>query len=201
MAAVTNYGFKLAGVSIPENTNNLKVILDSGDNSSSYLLYKDTEGHYSNSDNDALDLSDTKLATETVTVTDSPVILNAELNTIFGDYYNGAGVTVNGVWLYWNNGDHGYTGISNDVGYVVRPGQSGWEVCAYDLTSQNYPVLAGNYTVEVYSGTQMSDNLTIHSLSENDIGDEYNITIAAVTVSESFIEAYQIVHHIYEGGK
>ena len=192
------YGFKLTGVTIPENTTAINAVISDGTTPSEYTLTGDITNGFSGTD---ISATCTGIATDAQTIVDTSVTLEIDWQDCPVTFPDGTNFDNKPLWLV-TIGGHECEYVSADGSfeyydsadthndYVLFETDGTWYVNVVDGSEQPIP---GTYTVKVSMPTKFDVDVTVDAYTSEDEGDEYNLNLSTSGVTEAFREAVDSV--------
>lgn len=187
------YGFKLTGVTIPDGTTAINVVVSDGTTPAEYALTGSVADGFNGTGASATAPGELKLD-ETEVITDEPVAIDATVSQWLSDQYSGG--TISSVQA--RVGNHILTYDFDRDGFAVMDGQivyaifydapdASWLFAVFDL-SDGTTLIPGTYQLCIYDGSA-TFNLTINALTADDAGDSYSVSVATSQPTPAFVDA------------
>lgn len=187
------YGFKLTGVTIPDDTTSLNAVISDGTTTNEYALTGSIADDFSGTGASATAPGELKLD-ETEVITDRPVDIDATASQWLDDKLTAG--TISSVQvrigthiLTYDGAEGGFTFIDGQIGYgLFYGGGSGasWFFIVEDLSDDS--IIPGIYQLSIYDGSA-TFNLTINALTADDAGDNYTVSVNTSQPTPAIIDA------------
>ncbi len=210
------YGFKLKGITIPDVTTAINAVISDGTTSTEYTMRGSTADGFSGEGASASyfgeyagDPVDIYNNTITITADMEPYeevtlqgIPQGVINDINTDVYNkleNISVKINGQDAI-KDAEGWFLSTDNTYLFVyayveeIKPDKSGVRSFTFGAQDENGNPIPGNYSVEIkYPAGESELDITVNDYTSDDVGDEYNVSVSTVDVTESFKTAVEKV--------